>query len=149
MPVDKFGRRDTAVQDNVSSDVSFTQIDDYFIRRDGSNTAIGSINMTGNTLTNVGEPVHDHDAANKLYVDRRSGGTDKVSRSGDSMQGDLDMGGYRIAGLNTSLPPRHTDAGALNLNPEVSRFIITIPFTTCSTARIKTIKRITSSVVIV
>ena len=30
MPVDKFGRRDTAVQDNVSSDVSFTQIGDYF-----------------------------------------------------------------------------------------------------------------------
>ena len=50
MPVDKFGRRDTAVQENVSSDVSFTQIGDYFIRRDGSNTAIGSINMTGNTL---------------------------------------------------------------------------------------------------
>ena len=62
MPVDKFGRRDTAVQDNVSSDVSFTQIGDYFIRRDGSNTAIGSINITGNTLTNLSEPVHDHDA---------------------------------------------------------------------------------------
>jgi len=26
------------------------------------------------------------------------------------MQGDLDMDGYRIAGLNTSLPPRHTYA---------------------------------------
>jgi len=109
MPVDKFGRRDTAVQDNVSSDVSFTQIGDYFIRRDGSNTAIGSINMTGNTLTNFSEPVHDHDAANKIYVDRRSGGIDKVSRSGDLMQDDFDMGGYRIAGFNTSLPPRHTE----------------------------------------
>ena len=53
MPVDKFGRRDTPFQENVSSDVSFTQIGDYFIRRDGSNTAIGSINMTGNTLTNL------------------------------------------------------------------------------------------------
>jgi len=111
MPVDKFGRRrDTVVQENVSSDVLFTQMDDYFIRRDGSNTAIGSINMTGNTLTNMSEPVHSHDAASKLYVDQRSGGTDKVSRSGDSMQGDLDMGGYKISGLNTSLPPRHTDA---------------------------------------
>ena len=66
--------------------------------------------MTGNTLTNVSVPLHDLDAANKLYVERRSGGTDKVSRSGDSMQGDLDMSGYRIAGLNTSLPPRRTDA---------------------------------------
>jgi len=111
MPVDKFGRRrDTVVHDNVSSDVSFTQMDDYFIKRDGSNTAIGSINMTGNTITNVSEPVHDHDAANKVYVDERPGGTDKVSRSGDSMEGDLDMGGYRILGLNTNLPPRRTDA---------------------------------------
>ena len=77
---------------------------------------------------------YDHNAANKLYVDRRLGGTDKVSRKGDTMQmqGDLDMGGYRIAGLNTSLPPRHTDAGALNLNPEVSRFIITRPLAACS-----------------
>ena len=58
----------------------------------------------------MSEPVHDHDVANKLYVDRRSGGTYKVSRNGDSMQGDLDMGGYRIAGLNATLPPRHTDA---------------------------------------
>ena len=73
----------------------------FFLRRDGSNTAIGSINITGNTLSNM---------TNKLYVDQRSGGTDKVSRSGDSMQGDLYMSGYRIAGLNTSLPPRHTDA---------------------------------------
>ena len=31
MPVDKFGRRDTAVQENVSSDVSFTQMDDIFL----------------------------------------------------------------------------------------------------------------------
>ena len=108
MPVDKFGRRYTAVQENVLSDVSFTQIGDYFIRRDGSNTAIGSINM-----------------ANKLYVDRRSGGTDKVSRSGDTMQGDLDMSGYRIAGLTTSLPPRRTDAvcwsRAVELTREVGR----------------------------
>jgi len=85
VPVDKFGRRNTAVQDNVSSVVSFTQMGDYFIRRDGSNTTIGSINMTGNTLMNVSKPVHDHDVANKLYVERRLGGTDKVSRSGDSI----------------------------------------------------------------
>ena len=53
---------------------------------------------------------YDHNAANKLYVDRRLGGTDKVSRKGVTMEGDLDMSGYRIAGLNASLPPRRTDA---------------------------------------
>ena len=52
--------------------------------------------MTGNTLTNLSGPVNYHDAANKLYVDRRSGGTDKVSRKGDTMEGDLDMGGYKL-----------------------------------------------------
>jgi len=57
----------------------------------------------------------------KFCVDRRSGGTDKVSRSGDSMQGDLDMGGYRIAGLNTSLPPRHTDAVCWSRAVELTR----------------------------
>jgi len=31
MPVEMFGMRDTAVQDNVSSDVSFTQMDDFFL----------------------------------------------------------------------------------------------------------------------
>ena len=72
-------------------------------------------------------PVHDHDAANKLYVDRRSGSTDKVSRKGDTTEGDLDMSGYRnrIAGLNTSLPPRRTDAvcwsRAVELTREVGR----------------------------
>ena len=110
-----------ALQENVSSDVSFTHMDDYFIRRDGSNSAIASINMTGNTLTNVSKPVHDHDAANKVYVDQRSGGTDKVSRSGNSMEGDLDMGSYRVAGLNTSLTPRHTDAVCWSRAVELTR----------------------------
>ena len=73
------------------------------------------------TLINVSVPEHDHDAANKLYVDRRSGGTDKVSRKGDTMQGDLDMSGYRIAGLNTSLPPRHTDILPLSILQTGSR----------------------------
>jgi len=110
MPVDKFGRRDTAVQDMFHQMYRLHRWMIFFLRRSGSNTAIGSINMTENMLTNVSEPVRNHNAVNKLYVDRRSGGTDKVSRSGDSIHGDLDMGGYRIAGSNTSLPPRHTDA---------------------------------------
>ena len=66
--------------------------------------------MSGNTLTNVSDPVHNHDAANKVYVDQRFGRTDKVSKRGTSMEGDLDMGGYRIPGLNMSLPPINTDA---------------------------------------
>ena len=45
----------------------------------------------------------------------------QVSRSGDTMQGDLDMSGYRIAGLNTSLPPRRTDAVCWSRAVELTR----------------------------
>ena len=37
------------------------------------------------------------------------------------MQGDLDMSGYRIAGLNTSLSPRHTDAVCWSRAVELTR----------------------------
>jgi len=114
MPVDKFGRiiRDakrTVVQETTASDLSVTEMNDHFIRRDGSNTVFGSINMMGNTLTNVSNPTSDHDVANKLYVDTSAVG-DKVSRSGDTMSGDLDMAGNRVRGLNTNLPLGENDA---------------------------------------
>ena len=86
MPVDKFGRiiRDakrTVVQETTASDLSVTEMNDHFVRRDGSNTVFGSINMMGNTLTNVSNPASDHDVANKVYVDENAGGDDeKVSK---------------------------------------------------------------------
>ena len=54
MPVDKFGRiiraaKRKVVQEATASDLSVTEMNDHFIRRDGSNTVIGSINMVGNT----------------------------------------------------------------------------------------------------
>jgi len=108
MPVDKFGRRydNNKLQENDSSDVSLTQMNDVFLRRDGSNTIAGSINMAGNTLMNVSGPVHNHDVANKIYVDENTG----VSKSGDTMEGDLNMDGNRITGLPTSLPTTNSDA---------------------------------------
>ena len=99
MPVNKFGRiiRDTKrkmVQETTASDLSVTEMNDHFILRDGSNTVFGSINMMGNTLTNVSNPASDHDVANKVYVDENAGGDDdKVSKAGDVMSGDLNMAG--------------------------------------------------------
>ena len=71
MSVDKFGRiiRDAkrkVVQEATASDLSVTEMNNQLIRRDGSNTVIGSINMVGNTLTNVSNPASDHDVANKV-----------------------------------------------------------------------------------
>ena len=75
MGVDKFGRRDKSVV--VTKGVSLRCISNNFLRRDGTNTATGSINMTGNTHTNVSNPVNAQDIATKNYV------YGKVSKSGD------------------------------------------------------------------
>jgi hypothetical protein len=96
MPVDKFGRTDVVmtvtsgtpvVQRVVSGGVSLTQVSDVFLQRDGSNTATGDINLDSHKLVNVSNPSGDHDAATKAYVDEVK--NNKVSRSGDTMHGDL------------------------------------------------------------
>jgi len=51
MSVDKFGRRDyKRKQPLVNAAVPLEQMNETFLRRDGTNTIIGTINMTGNTL---------------------------------------------------------------------------------------------------
>jgi len=44
--------------------------------------------MTGSTLNNVAFPTSERDVAMKAYVDSNSA-ADKVSKSGDTMTGDL------------------------------------------------------------
>jgi len=112
MTVDKFGRRyyrqiqGSVAAESSSTEVSLAQMNGIFLRRDGTNSALGTINMTGNTLTNVSNPVNEHDAANKEYVDENVG----ISKNGDTMLGDLDMNGYRLTGLPENLPGRDSDA---------------------------------------
>ena len=60
----------------------------YILRRDGGNTVSGNINFNSHKLVNVATPTNNKDAANKEYVDANSG-VDKVSKSGDTMTGDL------------------------------------------------------------
>ena len=98
MGVDQFGRSDKSMV--VTKGVSLSYIGNNFLRRDGTNTATGSINMTGNTLTNVSNPVHDQDITTKNYVDG------KVSKSGDTMTGNLDISGNRV--MNVSFSPTDT-----------------------------------------
>jgi len=88
MPVDKFGRgKYEQTQPLVNESSTMNNI---FLRRDGISTAIGTINMTGNTFTNVRKPVHDSDAASKIYVDENAG----ISKTGDVMSGDLNMNNF-------------------------------------------------------
>ena len=68
MPVDKFGRiSDTKTKD---TGVSLTYINNNYIRSDGTTPVSGSIDMRGNTLTNVLDPVDAQDVATKEYVDK-------------------------------------------------------------------------------
>ena len=71
MPVDKFGRMsDTKTKD---TGVSLTYINNNYIRSDGSNPVTGSIDMKGNTLYNVADPVNPQDVVTKVYVDNTKG----------------------------------------------------------------------------
>ena len=100
MPVDKFGRMsDTKTKD---TGVSLTYINNNYIRSDGSTPVSGSINMNGNTLYNVSDPVNPHDVATKEYTDT----TNKafVLYEGKYLAvGDLSMGGRRLNDVNMPL----------------------------------------------
>ena len=93
MPVDKFGRMsDTKTRD---TGVSLTYINNNYIRSDGNTPVSGSIDMRGNTLYNVSDPVNPQDVATKEYADT----TNKafVLFEGKYLAvGELSMGGRRL-----------------------------------------------------
>ena len=71
MPVDKFGRMsDTKTTD---SGVSLTYINNNYVRSDGGTPLTGSLDMKGNIIYNVAEPVNPQDVATKVYVDNTKG----------------------------------------------------------------------------
>ena len=100
MPVDKFGRMsDTKTKD---TGVSLTYINNNYIRSDGGTPVSGSINMNGNTLYNVPDPVNPQDVATKEYADS----TDKafILYEGKYLAvGDLSMGGRRLSDVGMPL----------------------------------------------
>ena len=100
MPVDKFGRMsDTKTKD---TGVSLTYINNNYIRSDGSNTVTGSIDMKGNTLYNVADPVNPQDVVTKVYVDNTKGSGVIGRKIGDavSIKENLDfLGKQKIKNL--------------------------------------------------
>ena len=93
MPVDKFGRMsDTKTRD---TGVSLTYINNNYIRSDGTTPVSGSMNMNGNTLYNVSDPVNPQDVATKEYADTNNKAF--VFYEGKYLAvGDLSMGGRRL-----------------------------------------------------
>ena len=97
MPVDKFGRMsDLKTKD---TGVSLTYINNNYVRSDGQTPLTGSLNMRGNTLYNVADPVNPQDVATKEYADKVGGGESAIVKTGYGTYtaiGDIDMRFYTL-----------------------------------------------------
>ena len=79
MPVDKFERMSDAKTKDTG--VSLTYINNNYFRRDGDTPVSGSINMNGNTLYNMSNPVNPQDVATKKYADKVGGGETAIIKT--------------------------------------------------------------------
>ena len=100
MPVDKFGRMsDLKTKD---TGVSLTYINNNYVRSDGETPLTGSLDMRGNTLYNVADPVNPQDVVTKVYVynTKGSGVIGRKTGNGVSIKENLDfLGKQRIKNL--------------------------------------------------
>ena len=113
--------------------VSPSYINNNYIRNDGSTPVSGFINMNGNSLYNVSDPLNPQNVATKRYADNVRGGG-WVRRKQDSTYAikiDLDMNGKRLK----NVPPPVEDADVVNkiyadtLSDETKRYINSVtPF---------------------
>ena len=112
MPVDKFGRMSDAKTRDTG--VSLTHINNNYIRSDGSTPVSGSIDMKGNTLYNVSDPVNTQDVATKEYADTTNQAF--VLYEGKYLAvGELSMGGRRLN--NVGMPiENHQDSNKFYVN---------------------------------
>ena len=100
MPVDKFGRMsDLKTKD---TGVSLTYINNNYVRSDGDTPLSGSLDMRGNTIYNVADPVNPQDVVTKVYVDNTKGSGVIGRKVGDavSIKENLDfLGKQKIKNL--------------------------------------------------
>ena len=131
MPVHKFGRMSDAKTKDTG--VSLNYINNNYICSNGGTPVSCSINMNGNTLYNVPDPVNPHDVATKEYADNvRGGGWINRKQDGTyAIKKDLDMNGKKLK----NIPPPVEDADAVNkiytdtLSDETKRYVnLVTPF---------------------
>src|SRR5678815_2280293 len=76
MPVDKFGHTDSGnMQRVVAGGVTLTQVNNTFLRLDGTNTLTGNLNLGGNTIEGLSTtytPTEDNHLTNKKYIDQHA-----------------------------------------------------------------------------
>ena len=83
MPVHKFGRNDDRTTP-VYTGINIANLTNSFLRRDGGNTAIGSIDMNRHIIKNVSYPLSNQDVATKNYVD-----TNAFTTTGGAVSDDI------------------------------------------------------------
>ena len=82
-------------------------VDEYFLRRDGSQPLYGDLNMWQQRITALHGPTDNTDAASKNYVDNTL--KDFLKRDGSqAMTGNLNKGDHKIIALEK--PVNETDA---------------------------------------
>ena len=88
-----------------------------FLRKDGQRAMTGSLNMNGNQIIRLKEPVSSSDASTKGYIDRKIDNIQKIDttlfikKDGSvPMAADLDMGTHKI--INVGQPTTDTDAAS-------------------------------------
>ena len=100
MPVDKFGRMSDAKTRDTR--VSLTYINNNHVRSDGGTPVTVSINMNGNTLYTVSDPVNPQDVATKEYADKDGGGETAIVKTQNGNYGalgNIDMRGYTLTNV--------------------------------------------------
>ena len=87
MPVGKIGKNGERTT-TVYTGINIANLTNRFLRRDGGNTAIGTIDMNSNIIKNVSDRLSNQDVATKNYVD-----TNAFTAAGGIVSGDIKLNG--------------------------------------------------------
>ena len=85
MLVDKFGGSGDRTT-TFYTGINIANLTNSFLRRDGSNTAIGALDVNSKIIKNVADPLSYHDVASKNYVD-----TNAFRTAGGVVSGDIKL----------------------------------------------------------
>ena len=85
LPLDTFGRKGDRTTP-VYTRLNIANVTNSFLRRDGGNTAIGTIDMNSNIIKHVADPLSNQDVATMNYVDKNV-----ITTAGSVVHGDIKL----------------------------------------------------------
>ena len=90
MPVDKFGRNGYRTT-TIYTGIHIAILTNSFLRRDGGNTAIGTIDMNSNIIKNVADPLSNQDVVNQDVATKNYVDTNSFTTAGGVVSGDIKL----------------------------------------------------------